>query len=472
MREGFGGEIYPGFHPGDAEKKAEEKRKEILEEAATRPGLSPGERTEGALEEARKIEGGPERDPEKREPPPGGDIEASRVTEMFEKFKEIAEATNEANEKLAEYAEHEPRIKEVLETPQSRDKHGEGPKVADHYREILTSLALMREGNLDFETMKGVLDLPEGMEDQWGKMVEVVKAHPKLFEAAVMAHDLGKAETVGFVSAKPELGFPDKKAAMKEDEATKESKRPERLAKYRELFDSFSAAHPELSDDGLAQAFQNEDGISITYYGHAEKATTNPENRAVVDRMAENLGLTEEEKGLLIFAVEQHMNPLTKFDKAGEPKDFEFFLKKAEEAKVNPEKAMQIFEAIVLLDGVLGTRKADLDNPELLVLNGVPLRKFLEAEQKYPAYRAEQEGKAREAEKARRAKEALVKAGLGGDDLQQLLGMKPGKELGKVIKNIERAAAEGAPLEGVPEDKRTEIETRIAAAREELAKSA
>ncbi len=191
----------------------------------------------------------------------------------------------------------------------------------------------------------------------------------------------------------------------------------------------------------------------------------------VIDRMAENLGLTEEEKSLLTFAVEQHMNPLTKFDKAGEAKDFEFFLKKAEEAKVNPEKAMRILEAIVLLDGVLGTRKADLNNPESLVLNGVPLRKFLEAEQKYPTYRAEQEAKAREAERSRKIKEALAKAGLGANDLQQLLGMKPGKEFGMMMKNIERAAIEGTPLEGVPEDKKAEVEKRLAAAREEIAKS-
>ncbi len=149
-----------------------------------------------------------------KEPPLGGDVAADDVAEMFEKFEEIAKAQNEANKKLAEYAEREPIIKQVLETPQSRDKHAEGPRVVDHYREILTSLALMRDGQLDFETMRDALNLPEEARDQWDKIVKVVKEHPKLFEAIVMAHDLGKAETVGFVSAKPELEFPDKKTAL------------------------------------------------------------------------------------------------------------------------------------------------------------------------------------------------------------------------------------------------------------------
>jgi hypothetical protein len=85
-----------------------------------------------------------------------------------------------------------------------------------------------------------------------------------------------------------------------------------------------------------------------------------------------------------------------------------------------------------------------------------------EKEKKKVDPEAEQKKARKEAADAMKAR--LDAAGLGSKALIEL-GVKPGPDMGKILKAIEKAVAEGARLEGVPDDLRAELEKRVEAAR-------
>ena len=434
----------------------------------------------GDYRQALRIEGGP-RD----------------SADVLEAIMEIAEVSREADELLLKFAEAEPKVVEILRAPQSPDKHAEGPRIEDHYRTILSAVILLRDGKLPFE--KAVEFLPvAGFRDQWREIEKIAQEHPNLLIAFAFLHDVAKPDTIGFLAGEGSpavtLGFPDK-AADKETEKRKTKakdaggdaydafkaeqsvRRAELAKKHEELVAAFSSENPGLDPKALQTAFFEKYKISISYRGHAEQAYDG-DNLAVVERMTETLGLTDSEKAMLKFAIEQHINPLIKFTRA-EPSDYEFFAQKARDAGVDPETAIRVLQSGMLVDGVLGTLKQPEEKTETKkrvdVVNVEPLTNFWLAAEAHPAWVAENKRKAelaaREKEEKDRMDAILVTAGL---DRQSLIaaGIVPGigfKELQqKIVLAVQTGLLGETP--GVSEEIRAEIEKRVGSARESESK--
>jgi hypothetical protein len=393
------------------------------------------------------------------------------IERLFAELKDLAEVGIEADRLLIEFAEAEPKVRDILNTPQSPDKHAEGPTVKDHYRSILSAIVLIRDGKMPYARAREALGITEG-EQEWGEVERVVQEHPNLLVAFAFMHDVAKPDTLGFLvrdgSPAVELGFLTKEkdkevekrkskakdAAKKGDtslrdafDAEQDARRADLRVKYDRLFAEFSSTRKDIEPMDLQKQFFDAYGISISYRGHAEEAYDGA-NREVVDRVADRLNLTEEEGKLLRYSIEQHINPLMKFERV-EGKDVHSFVEAAEQAGIDPKKAVRTLQAGILVDGLIGTVKLpkkvkdgvatnETDTVGDAFIYTAPLTNFWKAEQLYPAYRAEVERKKAEEEVARQRNLVLKEVGLDGEGLKAL-GIKEGSDLGRTLNMVRDA---------------------------------
>lgn len=421
------------------------------------------------------------------------------VEALFQAITEIAEAAVEADWLLFELAREIPKVKEILSTPQSPDKHAEGPTVQDHYRSILSAINLLRHGQMPYDRAREVLGL-EDAEQEWKEVEAIVRDHPNLLIAFAFMHDVAKPDTLGFVvrdgSPAISLGFATKavdkeiekrrdkarEAAVKRgDESLREAfvaeqtiRRADLRAKYDKLFTDFATTHQGITPMELQAQFFDAYGISINYRGHAE-AAYNRENRDVVRQVANHLGLTQEERRLLRFAIEQHINPLMKFERV-EGKYIQSFVEAAEQLDLDPQKAMRVLQAGLLVDGVIGTVKLPtrietVNGQEVKIpetsgtpyIHTGPLINFWKSEKLYPAYRKEEDAK-----EQRRL--VLIEEGLTGEAMRTL-GFPEGPETGKILGMIREAIRGDGTLPFVADSEiRGELEARVSRAKVRIAK--
>ncbi|MFA4845006.1 MAG: hypothetical protein WC654_00400 [Patescibacteria group bacterium] len=418
------------------------------------------------------------------------------VNKLFSELKDLVEAREEANRWMIEFAQAEPKVRDILQTPQSPDKHAEGPNVEDHYRSILSAVALLRDGKMPYARAREVLGI-EDAEQEWGEVEAVVKEHPQLLVAFAFMHDVAKPDTIGFMardgSPAIEHGFANKAmdkeiekrkgkakdAAKKGDPSLKEAfdaeqdaRRVELGATYERLFADFSSSHQGIDPMDLQTQFFDTYGISISYRGHAEEAYDGV-NREVVERTADRLKLTDEERALLRFSIEQHINPLMKFERV-EGKDVHSFVEAAQALGLDPQKAIRALQAGMLVDGIIGTVKLPTrtetvggqdvqvtDTSGEKYIYTAPLVNFWKAEQLYPAYQAEVKRKKKEEEAARERNLMLKEERLDGDALKDL-GIPPGAEMGRILGMIAGAVRGDGTLPNVQDAAlRTELEARI-----------
>ena len=462
----------------------------IFSSMPERPSMYPLSPEQGDSRIARHVEGGPR---EHRI-----DLEG-----LFGELTDLVEARVEADQWMIEFAKAEPKVRDILKTPQSPDKHAEGPNVEDHYRAILSSIVLLRDGKIPYERARSIFGM-EDAEQEWGEVEAIVKDHPNLLVAFAFLHDVAKPDTIGFVardgSQAIEHGFATKAmdkeiekrkkkardAAKKGDpssqetfEIEQEARRAELLATYRQLFAEFSSARQGVDPLDLQRGFFEEYGISISYRGHAEQAYDG-ENLEVVQRTQDRLQLTDEERLLLRFAIEQHINPLMKFEQV-EGKDVHSFVEAAKELGLDPKKAIRVLQAGMLVDGIIGTVKLPTkieitDGNEVQVTDTsgekyiytAPLVNFWRAEQLYPAYQAEVERKKKEEEAAHARNVLLKEEGLDGDGLKTL-GIQQGADMGRILGMIAGAVRGDGKLSNVQDAAlRGELEARIERAKMRL----
>jgi hypothetical protein len=418
------------------------------------------------------------------------------LEKFFGELKDFTEANSEANEWMIEFATAEPKIRDILRTPQSPDKHAEGPTVEDHYRSILSSFALLRDGKIPYARAKEILGL-EDAASEWGEVEQVAREHPNLLIAFAFLHDVAKPDTIGFVardgSPAIEHGFPTKamdkeneKRKKKAKEAAKkgdpslqdafdqeqEARRAERSATYERLFAEFSSSRQGADPMNLQKEFFDAYGISISYRGHAEQAYQGT-NLEVVQRTQDRLNLTDEERLLLRFAIEQHINPLIKFERV-EGKDVHSFVEAANALGIDPQKAIRVLQTGMLVDGIIGTLKLPTvekqvgeqqvqttDTSGEPYLYSAPLVNFWKAQRLYEESRQEEDEKRKEEEAARLLKTVLKEEGLDGEALKAL-GINQGPEMGKMLGMISWAMRGEGNLPHIEDDQlRSTLETRV-----------
>lgn len=297
---------------------------------------------------------------EPKKPKPEIDIET-----LFRFLRDLKEGNAYAARVLSEFAELDPKARELLETPQSPNYHAEGPKVGDHYRLLLTALELMRVGQMDYKTACTFLCV-EGFAEEWNATVQEVQARPQLFEAFILEHDVGKADRVGYYYNNPNkrgTGTFVRKTKFQESSGSEIEKRQARTREYREMYAAFSAQHPNESDTRVAKLFYDAYEINVSYYGH-EAAMETPDNNRIRTEVENRLGLTQEERRLVRFAVAEGGNVRETFKRVGMNPDhraYERFVAKASKKGLNGEAAMRFLAATLVVDVVLGSKKVSDD---------------------------------------------------------------------------------------------------------------
>lgn len=397
--------------------------------------------------------------------------------------EKIRNLERESAKTLEHYRELTPKLGETLLTPQSPDKHAEGPFIEDHLRLILMQAKAIEQGELkiaelpEFKTKLETLSAEDQalVRAELERTEKLVREHSAFFEIFAVYHDLAKPDTVGFTS-KPythgeALGFisfekikpKPKKMTPDDEEYYNEQKydHQHRLKKlYYELIQGFAEKHPELltKPAEFQNQFFQENGISLSYLGH-EPESVNGSNREDVEKAMEDCDLTEDERQIMIKLIELHIEPHSRMTTA-DPKQFAGILKKMEGLPRDSREVMRLMRAASLLD-VLGTKLAVDDGSRLSQVDRSV--NLILAERAYDQMLAE------EAKKAA-FKEAMKAAGLTSEWMMSELGIK-GKSIGEVQRAIETAVTTGKlELPSELEVHRAALEERLATLRSQLEK--
>ncbi len=372
------------------------------------------------------------------------ELKADTPVEMFfEDARVMAEAVIKARKTLKEYLQKEPKLQKVLDTPQSSDKHAEGSRIAEHYQSILVSLELLENGFMDFDRASRGMDL-EGFHEQWDATLEFINENREFMLTFAICHDLAKPDCLG-IYAKDEkglkLGFPGKRDFHKKNRDMSPKERDDWRNKYLELYEDFAMQHPDIKDDAKMQkAFFEEYGLSTTYVGH-ENIT--PENRAIIDRMCAEQGLSQEDEDLLIFSIQQHVSAYLSFEKG--PADYAALVRLSREAGVDVRRAILSIQAGMLIDGIFGVRKWNDAGTGFMIATKA-IKDFWQAERDYPEYEKEQAHKAAEQAILLRLRDVAAQTGLRGNDLIAL-GINPKLGMQKIIEVIYAAIRHDADLD-------------------------
>lgn len=395
------------------------------------------------------------------------------IEKIFFDIAKLVEAQQDADRLLLEYAEKEPKVKKLLNTPQSADKHAEGPKILDHYRCIFTAVKMIEQGLLRAEDIGDSADL-HGVEKEWNETLDFVRTHPNLMRAFAIAHDLGKVDYFAVYAKAPAgeaAGFMNKKEFYKKMKTFTPAEREAWQKKYETRYQTFASEHPELTEPDTQKAFFDTHGVTVTYVGH-ERGAEIPENQAVVERLVKELRLSADEKQLLYFSILHHVSTYLTFENG--VADYAALAKLAERVGLDPSTAMRKLQADMMIDGVLGARKREPDIPGLSVAIG-SMRKFLEPEKQYAAYLAAEKKWEAAAETERRIKRIAKQTKLDGHGLKDL-GFQTDSRFSMLLKAVHESIQTGqlvdfSMYDTVDETVKKTIAYRIQEAREIFQKS-
>lgn len=299
--------------------------------------------------------------------------------------------------------EHEVLIAEMLKTSQSACHHGEGVTVRSHVRLMLTSLMAIVEGHVRLTEIEEFVRL-KGYEEEILEMQQTICENAATFEVFCLVHDLGK---------------------------------PFRAAK-----DAKGEWH---------------------YHGH-EKDVYRKDILELIQRLAATYKLTDHDVEMLVPLVSYHMEPLRLFSKGHDAKGVKLIEAFATDQGVDADDFIDMLQACVLLDQVLGSRKGSPAGG----VDAKHLVHFFLAEREYAPWKLEAKEKARALERKRSLHKVLADAGLDGHGVMMLTGIKAGPVLGGLLKRIQESVLLEEGVVGMGEVWKDELDRRIVVAREKL----
>jgi hypothetical protein len=166
---------------------------------------------------------------------------------------------------------------------------------------------------------------------------------------------------------------------------------------------------------------------------------------------------------LTIELVSMHLLPLQSFLDGHDGRQVGHLLHYAEKRGIDGDDFLDLLQAAVFLDQVLGSRVGTHDRVETQHLIN-----FFRAEHDFaPARRLEKQKRRLELEKKREQK-VFQAVGLDGDSVMSLLQMKPGKELGQFLQNLYAAVRGEKDFPVVAMGLEKELKRRVRAAAESL----
>ena len=300
--------------------------------------------------------------------------------------------------------EKEPLMDGLYETPMSNRFHAEGPTVRSHLRLMLMSLFAILDGKIHLLEIEEFARL-KGMEDEIQEMEQMLTENPATFEVFCLIHDVGKQFKV-FV----------------------------------------------------------DDQDHIHYHGHA-KEIYRPEIRDLLYRLAAQYKLEDRDVEMIVPLVAFHLEPLHRFRTSAHKKDVELIAKLGAKQGQDSDDFMNMLQAAILLDQVFGSREVV---GEKITTDANHLVNFLIAEREYAPWKLAQKEAARALERKRSLHKVLVEAKLDGHGMMQLTGMKPGRELGDLLKKIQAAVLEEGELPKEASAWKDELARRLLLARARL----
>lgn len=303
--------------------------------------------------------------------------------------------------------EHEVLIAKLLETPQSPSHHAEGPTLRSHLRLMLASLYAICDGQVRLTEIEEFARL-RGLEDEILEMLQTITENPATFEVFCLVHDLGK--------------------------------------QFRVATDAAGEVH---------------------YYGH-EKEIYRAEVRELVGRLAQAFKLEDRDVEMLVPLVSYHMETPRVFSRGHEAKYVKLIETFATDQGQDADDFIDMLQACVLLDQVFGSRRGQAHGPAPTV-DVMPLVNFFLAEREYAPWKLEQKEQARALERKRSLHKVLAGCGLDGHGIMALTKMKPGRELGDLLKKIQEGVLGNGEVAGIEGMWKDEVLKRMREAREKLA---
>lgn len=387
----------------------------------------------------------------------GTKLETKFLDEVLETVETDPEIAKKVSKTLAELEKKYPELAYSLDSPQSDNKHAEGPRVRDHIRMILTNLTGLLEGKFHLLEIEELARL-KGYAGELEELEETIKERASFFKAFALLHDIGKGAAARLI-AKPgtkgyELGFTALASAAWGEFGGNE--REVMLKKYWKLYQDFAKDHPDDPPE-VQLAFFKEYKISVSNWGHAH-AAYDPRFQDTIMGICKKYRVAEVDIGLLMDLISFHMHPLHLFRTAASPGSYESLVDQATRRGYDADDFMDLLGGVVLIDKVFGAKSIRQGrrshNPQILI-------NMLKAEHDWAPQRRVKQVERQELELEANRRQVLRNVGLDGEAVMQLTGLSPGPELGKLLRDI-RAVVEGeGELPKVKRSAKKVLETRV-----------
>jgi len=341
--------------------------------------------------------------------------------------------------------------------PQSADAHAEGPVVEDHLRQMFSILTAVVEGELhlcDIEELRRL----KGFDGEIDEIEETIKEKAASLEVFILCHDLGKPETIHFLAREGSEGMSKKLHTPLNHAWELDNKnRAKAIELYNKEYKKFAATFLEASPEEIQTAFLSTHQVEITYPGYAH-AIAGPRWREVLNQTAEKYRLSPEDTEDIFHVILLHEKVLQDFSLTSKPAVYDHLIKYTLKYGRDADDFLDLVLAAVFLEVCASPH---------LTAHGInydlsPVINFLSSEHEALPGKREIRQKKKKEKKLKIEREKFRQAELDGNDLMKLFNMKPSKEFGKLLIEVQAFAKneKGLP-EGVPVAIREELFKRV-----------
>ncbi|MFH1088968.1 MAG: hypothetical protein V1716_00915 [Candidatus Uhrbacteria bacterium] len=338
----------------------------------------------------------------------------------------------------------------VLSCPQSADSQAEGAEVRDHLRLMLQTVFAVLDEKLHVGDIEELRRL-KGFKGELDEIEEIIKEKVASLEVFILAHDLGKPEVVIFNARDDSSKHHDSLSV-----AWQHGDRADSIKKYQKIFRDFAKKNSDLSAQEIHHQFFIENQISINYHSYA-KQIAHPDRREILNKLAAEHRLTPEDAEDIFHAILLHEHALDSFGREANVAIYNYLMDYCTKHGRDADDFLDLFLAIMFIESCASPRFGvkgiyfDLS----AVIN------FLTAEREFAPWKNEERLKRRKDKKLKIERVHLRAAGLDGDSLMKLLGMKPSPAFGGLLAQIHAFARGEGFLPALPVKISEEICRRV-----------
>lgn len=304
-------------------------------------------------------------------PPPTTPPDRKFLLDVIERDILPSEAGEKARSIVAELAEKLPEVKKLIDAPQTPPHHAEGPTIQSHLERTLAVLlgasALSPASIEEFAREKT-------LSAEWISLFSTISANEQFLSAYVLAHDLGKPES------------------LKTDEAGR-----------------------------------------VHYLGH-DRAGASQTYAYARDAILKHFGLASSSAKLLTELIRLHMDIINTFTASPNAVEFKAFAALASRAGLNKDLFLDLAPACLFLDAVAGSLHSE---GGVKTHDMTPLVNWYRAEREAMPERHEAREAGEKKASKMAVKKAYADAHLSPEEIFELLGTPIGPIRGEIIKKVE-----------------------------------